>query len=533
MSLKIFAFSFLLGSALSSSVTDPVIWVNTHHRVATGATEYTAALGILDRCDAFYKSSVVLAAHSCELIYKEEVNDELASACTLSSAAEEDSFPAGSLHRKKRSPLVPLLIAGAAYLDVNTYLDFTSRSNYRSLRKQVLNYESITSEALKRSLNGISEANSILEAHGNVLVEMEGKLANLSMRMASQALRTNLHAKFGSIGRKAAAVLTDFNERKYVSSRFLSVFPNSVLCKNCPLDLWEPQSCSYSPVTNNLVLTVKVKYVNSELQVLQSRPVRLAFSHYDTHGVPSWCFVQYFGPSFALFDTRTRCATPLPWAPITTDEPFVGSHSGVKCNTSMSPAGDRWKLTGCQLANTIDESTLVQTVLTAHNVFVYCPSFNLTYMGVTVQCGQKVFRLADNLPWQAGPVDWTYTNLTRSVTESFSADLTEMVNEKLNPYLHHSDMLLWAQEKIKENLKLNVTVSRLSWGEEAEGFLSPKLLWAVILLSLTLVIVFCWPALCCLARQQLLLCRSVTNEKERPTPLDTSSEAEPVAESNC
>lgn len=151
--------------------------------------------------------------------------------------------------------------------------------------------------------------------------------------------------------------------------------------------------------------------------------------------------MEYFDPSFALFDTKTHCATPLPLSHITTDEPFIGSHSGLKCNTSMSPEGDRWRLTGCQLANTLDESTLVQSVLMAHSVFVYCPSFNLTYLGVTVQCGQNVYRLLDNLPWQAGPVEWTFTNKTRFINESFSTDLTAMVNEKLNPDLHRTDTL--------------------------------------------------------------------------------------------
>lgn len=122
-----------------------------------------------------------------------------------------------------------------------------------------------------------------------------------------------------------------------------------------------------------------------------------------------------------------------------------------------------------QIESSFDEGTLVQTLVTAHNVFFYCPSFNLTYMGVTKPCGQQVFRLLDNQPWKAGLLDLTFTNRSHTSNESFSADLTETVNERLDPFLHHSDMLVWAKKKIEENLKMNTTATKVDWTEEASS----------------------------------------------------------------
>lgn len=141
------------------------------------------------------------------------------------------------------------------------------------------------------------------------------------------------------------------------------------------------------------------------------------------------------------------------------DEPLVSSNPGIDCSRK-SKLKQPWNVGGCFSQENFSNVSLIQTMSTKCNTYVYCSTFNLSYMGVLTDCGQNFFRLIRDENWKAGPVEYKVTTAVITANMSLTADLTEIVNERLYPDLHHSDLIRWAREKIEENLKMDTSTPK-------------------------------------------------------------------------
>ncbi len=391
------------------------------------------------------------------------------------------------VRRKKRGIFLPAcILVGVCCLGVKTLIEFVSKSDYTSLRQQVLGFETMTHGSLEKALDAVQNLNEAVQLYGEQVKKMQANMHKILRKLKEKQAKREMTTSMGDVGRRTAAVLRTFRLGGRVSDQFFSVFKDLVVCENCPLEMWQPLGCDLNMKMRTLILTFRVQHAQPTIKVLQARPFSLAFRHNDAHGVPSWCFVKYNGPRYALFDESNRCAAELNWKPMKNDEPLIGSHEGVDCAANLTtPRAKQWHLDHCSPLHTVDATTVVQTLATAHNIFVYCTDFNLTYMGITLPCVHKTFRLRIDQSWSAGSVHWTFTNRSVSRTLQLDADMTEIVNEHLSPDLHHHEIIDLAGSLVKKNVGLikaaKTPVPNMDMVDEAKNFASSWTFWLLIL----------------------------------------------------
>lgn len=397
------------------SFSDPILWVDSPHKVTLGSTQYTVALKIDSGCEKLavpfangfssggkvtnktLNLDLMLNRDICLKNFNDTVLREVRNFCTLRPLFILDDHTRKI--RRRRSLLATIFVAGVTVLGVNSFIEMRTTNQYNSLRKQVLGYEQTTNELLKSALNGTRDSYLIMMSHDTILKQLTSYLENLETKIATLNFEKKLLLRFSSIAKLTRRVLSQFKPQGKVTTKFFTFFQGLAIWTDCPPELWEPETCDFLP-NKVLVLTFRVKKVNAALSVLQSRAFKLAHIDNRLNG-SSWCFLDYVGPHYALFEPKTKCAVPLFWKPIADHEPFIGAPVHVDCSKKVR-LRQPWKTAGCFPTESVAAESIIQAISTEHNVFLYCPSFNVTYMGITHRCNQRVFRLRDDQSWKAG-----------------------------------------------------------------------------------------------------------------------------------
>lgn len=146
-----------------------------------------------------------------------------------------------------------------------------------------------------------------------MLQEFEKKLAKIdeNTAMAQRNFIAIMENKLNFIASRVRSTLHYFNVEHVVTPDFQMVFPGLGLCPNCSIENWHAIECSYAPAAQRLILRFKIDRIYTESVILQAQPFRLAIPHAE-----QFCFLSYIGTKFAIFNVKTKCASPLPWRPV-------------------------------------------------------------------------------------------------------------------------------------------------------------------------------------------------------------------------
>ena len=303
------------------------------------------------------------------------------------------------------------------------------------------------------ALNMTIRNNKISDKHNHVLQRFDAKLAELARtsRMAEIAYNASLEARFEFVASRVRAVLHYLNVKHSIISDFSLVFPGLALCANCSMRDWHAGGCSYAKGNGRLILHLKVDRINHKLAVLQAQPFRLSIPHGN-----KTCFLEYAGPDFAIFGTKSGCATAIPWRPVHDDQALVALHGSPSYKGQEIAHKNMWKVSKCVPSAGADPLETVQIVETAKFLYVYCPGMGINLPGHSSPCGESALKVPrhSNLTVSIGGREvarWSTSNRNLTGTVCIGVDLTERINSFLLPHWHPSVFLKEAEGRIALN----------------------------------------------------------------------------------
>ena len=150
------------------------------------------------------------------------------------------------------------------------------------------------------------------------------------------------------------------------------------------------------------------------------------------------CERKYSGPTQVIYDKVVHKVCPvdstdLPGAPLFLGDPFHCDYWSQKKDTA-------WKQISCKNDSFVSLTNFIQVKEHSKKRYVYCPTFNITYLNRTFDCPNEVFSIPDNIDVSIGPLK--YPTFSRTITSRIELGPSHLyaINTRLMPNLKHFDL---------------------------------------------------------------------------------------------
>ncbi|KAJ6216062.1 hypothetical protein RDWZM_010562 [Blomia tropicalis] len=281
-------------------------------------------------------------------------------------------------------------------------------------------------------------------------------------------------------------------KRHVITDDFDLLFPGITLKGDSDINHWHADGCEIKKKgedISTLVLKITVPKIDQERSILQADPFIIFHeaqtNGQSTNGTKEVCEYHYEGPSYVMFDTKTKCTRELDTNPITPTQTFQ-VYRPDQCmiwNTSADPI---WKKGKCHPNDNFLELRVVQIKEDESNRYIYCWKQKLSTKSKEFTCENAVYKSNKTLPFSINNNPSPIYN-TDKITDTIALgrSVTNAVNENLftinsfNETFRHLDELIVEEQNMINTLPNRDTI-----------LMEEKNLW-MLLIGILFVVIAC------------------------------------------
>lgn len=397
-------------------IDEPLVWVKTNKPIAKGEKTVRVNLHLSPICEdkvvAIMKPKMnedlfEAAQEICESKFQKDVYKKLESVCSVKGPHQESAVV---LSRSPRNPFQPLLggsMTLSNYLrNANNFARGASMSGALRFAKDF---------ASGPGKNALKWADKVFAKGGTVLGLYTAKKVFVDIPEEVDGMQKEIQEitnHLNTIQFALEKVDVETNTGTEVSFKLLQklfeitsviqdlenfartgVLPPSVI-REFNLDQIEPLKenldqdfyfnyCELDKKNRSLVLELRVLKTDKNLMLLKSNSFKIFEDDY--------CFLNYVGPSYVIWNGTTICESNFDSFDLTLD---YLSFSVCKAKNFT----DNYFVSTC-LDKAVERDEKVQLVRTSFSTFIYCPDSQIDVGGLKSKCPDQVFKMPIGSPF--------------------------------------------------------------------------------------------------------------------------------------
>ena len=401
--LQLLILFLLLSRAISFDLIDPVQWHESERQVVKEIMPYNFRIDYKSPCEAFHRLNKTEKALSdwCDAVFTESFLSPLQDFCRIHDVSRV----------KRVIQFIPIMVGGVIVGAIGSGItSLIVRANSRAKIRDLVKQLNIIKDSVSKGLDASKHIKSALQIAG---VEMNRTQlfaeAAINQLNSDVILATYLAIRLAEIRQTITNSANDFGYFQ-LTNQFLKIFNTSLPCgSDCPANMTTIINCHINDKETKLTFGVLARMPSKKLKILKAN----SFTLYNRTGIKN-CYKTYSGPEFILFDSESKCSTPVPDFEKSKFIPYT--KDSVDCDKTPFQSIE-WSQEKCSIEHNFK---LIQ-LKRGHNYnYIYCYEQNITINRKTLECPDQPFKLKINTSFRIA---------------NFNYGSEDMINQRANDYI--------------------------------------------------------------------------------------------------